>query len=97
MESTKALVIKKLEESGDWIFSGKLARIIHELTGTKESVVERRARELVRAGVIERELVQVEGTGPRVVRLRIPKVEIPIIGIVDSKTEQIVFNQPELI
>ena len=91
MESTKILIIKELEANGNWIFSGKLARIIHEITGTKESVVERRARELVRAGVIERELVQIEGTGPRVVRYRIIKI-LPQVAL----TEQVVFNQPEL-
>ena len=96
MESTKALIIKELEANGDWIFSGKLARIIHEITGTKESVVERKARELRKAGVLEVVYEQVEDQGPKCAKYRIAQVEVPIKGIVDSKTERVIY-QKELI
>jgi len=59
---TKIEIIKYLKaEYGDkFCFGGKLARAIHELTGTKESVVEKRARELVESGLLEKQLVQKE-------------------------------------
>ena len=70
---TKIDIIKHLEDNygKDWIFGGRLAREIHELTGTKESVVERRCRELENAGILEKQLVQIEGQGARVVQYRI--------------------------
>ena len=70
---TKIDIIKYLEENyGDvWTYGGKLAREVRELTGTKESVVERRCRELVNENVLEKKLVQIDGVGPRVVMYRI--------------------------
>ena len=93
----KQVIIQRYEELGDWAFAGKVARELAYNLVLKESNVERRMRELVKSGVLERRLVEVEGVANKVVQYRIAPVEVPIIGIVDSKTEQVVFNQPELI
>lgn len=81
---TKVDIIKYLEENyGDvWTYGGKLAREVRELTGTKESVVERRCRELVNENVLEKKLVQIDGVGPKVVMYRIqenPLIEADLV------------------
>ena len=72
---TKSDIIKHLEANygKSWIYGGKLAREVRELTGTKESVVERRCRELVNEGILEKQLVQIDGVGARVVQYRVVK------------------------
>ena len=97
MTSIKEHIIKYLEaEYGNkFCWGGVLARAIHEQTGTKESVVERRARELVKSGVLEAVYDQIDGKGARCVRYRVAKVEIPIRGIVDSRTEEVVFKKAD--
>ena len=84
-------IIKYLEENygNKWCWAGVLARAIHDLTGTKESVVERKARYLVREGILEKELAQVEGKGPMCVKYKI----LPPVAL----TEEVMFNQTELI
>ena len=76
--STKQLIIKYLEaEYGNkFCWGGVLARAIHDQTGTKESVVERRARELVKSGVLEAIYEQPEGKGAKCVRWRIKPPEV---------------------
>lgn len=84
----KQIIIKYLEENyGDkWCFGGALARAIHDITGTKESVVERRARELVQSGVLEKQLVQVDGEGPRVVMYSLHKEIPPLVSpVIENK------------
>ena len=73
MNSIKTIIIKFLEaEYGNkFCWGGVLARAIHDQTGTKESVVERRARELVKSGVLESVYDQVEGKGAKCVMWRI--------------------------
>ena len=74
---TKTEIIKHLEANygKNWCYGGKLAREIRELTGTKESVVERRCRELVNAGILEKQLVQIDGVGARVVQYKMVDVK----------------------
>lgn len=75
----KQQIIHYLEENyGDrWEFSGKLARELHNLLLTKESVIERRMRELNVSGVLDKQLVSVEGVRNKVVKYRMAKVELP--------------------
>lgn len=82
--TTKQLIIQKLEEDGGWVWAGKLAREIHEITLQKESVIERRCRELVELNFIEKELAQVGGEGPRCVRYKIIR-QVPIKSFIPSK------------
>src|SRR3990167_9852265 len=87
---TKIDIIKHLEDNygKDWVFGGRLAREVHELTGTKESVVERRCRELENAGILEKQLVQVEGQGARVVQYRIQENPLIEADLVISPPEE---------
>lgn len=73
MNSIKSLIIQFLEANygNKFCWGGVLARAIHDQTGTKESVVERRARELVKSGVLEAVYDQVEGKGAKCVRWRV--------------------------
>ena len=69
-QTIKAEIIHYLEDK-DWIFGGVLGRSIHEITGSKESIIERRARELAEDGKILKDYEQIEGRGPRCVKYRI--------------------------
>ena len=91
----KKIIVQHYEGIGDWAFAGKVAREIAYKEILKESNVERRMRELVKSGTLERRLVDVEGVANKVVQYRIAKVEVPIKGIVDSKTEQVVFKKAD--
>ena len=88
---TKLQIIKHLEENygKSWIYGGKLAREVRELTGTKESVVERRCRELVNENVLEKQLIQIDGVGPKVVMYRVVDVKEecnhPAGSVIDGK------------
>src|SRR3990167_925757 len=75
--TTKQEIIIYLEQfhGKSFCYGGKLARDVHGITGTKESVVERRCRELVFAGILEKQLVQIDGVGARVVRYRLKPQE----------------------
>src|SRR3990167_7362385 len=75
--TTKKEIIIYLEQfhGKSFCYGGKLARDVHGITGTKESVVERRCRELVFAGILEKQLVQIDGQGPRVVQYRVKPLE----------------------
>lgn len=68
-------IIRYIEEQGGWVWGGTLCRAIHDLSGHKESVIERRARELVEYGFLDKELVQVDGKGPKCVRYRIVELK----------------------
>lgn len=57
-------------EHKDFLFAGTIARRIHEITGAKESVIERRLRELHEDEKLERQYVQVDGKGPHVVQYK---------------------------
>lgn len=71
MNSIKKCIVQFLEEDGNFVWGGALARAIHDLTGHKEAIVERRARELVREGILEAIYEQVEGKGPRCVKYKV--------------------------
>lgn len=75
--SIKTEIIKELEYFGDWEFSGKLCRKVADLLKRKESNVERRCRELVESGWIEKKLVDNPQGGNQVVMYRIKKLEVP--------------------
>lgn len=72
-ESIKYEIVKELEQHNDYVFGGTLARELGYRLKHKESVIERRARELVNEGVIEKTFTQVDGKGPHVVQYRIKK------------------------
>lgn len=72
-EKIKHSIIKYLDGKG-FVFGGAIGRAIHDLTGAKEGIVERRCRELAQAGVLERSYEQVKGKGARVVLFRLPTV-----------------------
>jgi predicted transcriptional regulator len=71
--SIKTCILAYLHASPSWVWAGTLAREVGRENKTKESVVERRARELHEAGLVDSEYVQVEGVGPRCVRYRLHK------------------------
>ena len=71
MNSIKKCIVQFLEEDGGFVWGGVLARAIHDLTGHKEAIVERRARELVREEVLEATYEQVEGKGPKCVKYKV--------------------------
>ncbi len=77
-ETIKHDIIKYLEGHGHFVYGGSIARNIHELRGCKESVVERRCRELAEEGVLEKAYEQVDGKGPRVVMYRLAPEKEPI-------------------
>ena len=66
-QTIKISVIKYLESQGP-TFGGKMARELARELEHKESVIERRARELVQAGVLKADYVQIDGAGPRCVK-----------------------------
>ena len=70
-DTIKSDIVHYLEEQGGWVFGGVLGRTLRELTGHKESIIERRARELVNEGKILNAYEQIEGRGPRCVKYRI--------------------------
>ena len=69
MHTIKDTILENLSYE-HYVWGGKVARTVHEITGAKESVVERRCRELVEEGKIEVEYEQVEGKGPHCVMYR---------------------------
>ena len=50
-------------EGKDWIFGGILCRAIHEICGSKEGVIEKKARELAIDGKLERHYVKETSEG----------------------------------
>lgn len=64
-------IIKYLETQNGFQFGGKIARAVHDTTGVKESVVERRMREMWEDEILEKTYEQVNGKGPKVVLFRI--------------------------
>ncbi len=64
-------ILKHLDTQKSFVFAGLIARTIHDLTGAKESVVERRLRELYASGRLERTYERVGGVGPSCVLYRI--------------------------
>ncbi len=71
MDSIKSHIIRFLEEQGSWVLGGIIDREINYRTQAKESNVSRRCRELVKEGVIQRDLIKIGDIGPKVVRYRI--------------------------
>ena len=63
--STRYEIVKYLEteHNNSFVFAGTIARKIHEMTGTKESQVERRLREMTNDGVLEKIYSSVNGKG----------------------------------
>lgn len=69
-ETIKQHVLDYLSKEGaSW--GGVVCRAVHDITGTKESVVERRCRELVNEGRLEKCYARVNGRGPNCIRLRL--------------------------
>lgn len=69
--SIKHCILAYLHASPSWVWAGTLAREVGRENKTKESVVERRARELHEAGLVDREYAQVNGEGPKCVRYKL--------------------------
>lgn len=67
----KNSIIAYLYRQSSWCWGGKLAREVARECECKESVVERRCRELVEEGRIEHQYQQVEGKGPNCTQYRI--------------------------
>lgn len=67
----KQYIIQYLEESGDWVYGGILEDTIRSMLGAKASTVSRECRTLAGKGVLQNQLVQVNGKGPKVVMYRI--------------------------
>ena len=86
MTTIKTEIIRYLEANGPK-FGGQIEDYIRQ-TGAKSSNTSRRCRELVNSGILERELVKVEGVPNRVVRYRIQ--ENPLIEA------DLVINPPEI-
>jgi DNA-binding Lrp family transcriptional regulator len=70
MSQTKKLILELLQANGGWLPAGQIARAIHEVSGGKESQIERRCRELCNSGVLEKRYNQVDGKGPHFVEYR---------------------------
>lgn len=66
MKTVKEMILEYLSYD-QYAWGGKLARDICQRTGHKESVVERRVRELVNEGLVENDYQQVDGKGPHCV------------------------------
>lgn len=71
----KQSIINYLEEQGGWQYAGKIARVVADIHSCKESNCERRMRELVKAGIIDRELIKLEGVANKVVRYSVARAE----------------------
>jgi len=79
------MIIKKYEEIDNWEYAGKVAREIRDVSGHKESTIERQMRYLVNRGILLRDLIQINEEGPRVVRYKLaPEREI----ITKPKTQE---------
>lgn len=77
--SIKKEVLAYLYQQPSYVFGGVIDDYIHKETGAKTSNVSRRCRELFEAGLIDRQLVQVDGKGPFVVKYRLHKDEPPTL------------------
>lgn len=69
MKTAKEMILEYLSYD-QYTWGGKMARELCQRTGHKESVIERRARELVNAGLVETDYRQVDGKGPNCVMYR---------------------------
>lgn len=98
MESDKTLIIKYLEGQGGWVFGGVIEDYMRAEFGTKGGTTSKRLRELTwgDSPILEKDLIQVNGEGPQVVRYRIVRIQIPVRGV-DSKSEEVKFNHPKLL
>lgn len=71
--TTKDTILRFLKDTygheGEW--AGVISRRVHEITGTKESIVERRMRELVNEGKLDVCYKKISEMGPRCARYRI--------------------------
>ena len=85
MTSIKQIIIQHLEAEyrKSFAWGGVLARAIHDLTGTKEAIVERRCRELVKSGLLEAIYEKVNGEGHSCVRYRIAKI-LPQVALTEE-------------
>ena len=62
---------KYLEANEGFQWAGSISRAVHELTGQKESIVERRLREYENEGLLIKTYEQVNGQGPKCVLYRL--------------------------
>ena len=65
LNSIKKQIVQFLEESGEFVWAGKIDDFVRGTFGSKASNVSRRCRELVQVGILEVVYEQVEGKGPR--------------------------------
>src|SRR3990167_9026373 len=75
----KIEIIRYLEANGPK-FGGQIEDYIRQ-TGAKSSNTSRRCRELVNSGVLERELVKVEGVPNKVVRYLVKPFTKSVLGV----------------
>lgn len=82
-------IIKYLEEKGSWTAGGTLERDLGYALNHKNSNISRRARELTEGDnpVLERQLVKINGKGPRVVQYRVKP--LPIVSRVEVSRLQV--------
>ena len=93
-DNLKQLIIKYLESEGG-ASKSRIEDYMKELKGTTGDCVSRRLRELVASGVCAK--IAREFDGKKYFAYRVAKVEVPIIGTVNSETEEIIFKQNQLL
>ena len=69
-------IIRYLEENGE-SWSGPMCRTVHDQSGHKEGIIERRAREMSAIGKIIPVKAQVNGEGPWCVKYKLPPMQKP--------------------
>ena len=74
-DSIKQAIIRYIEAEGGWQYAGKIEDHIRSLMGSKASNASRRMRELEVAGILEKQLVQINNEGPRVVQYKLVDVK----------------------
>lgn len=76
-------IIQYLSKGPDW--GGTICRAVHDLTKSKEAVIERRLREMAEEGLLDKCYRQVGNTGPHCVRYRLHQK--PVIQVKPRKIE----------
>ena len=71
--SIKNLIVRFIEEEGPK-FGGQIEDYIRSIMGAKASNASRRCRELVKSGILERELCKVDGVPNLVVKYRLKPI-----------------------
>ena len=85
--SCRAETIKYLEANEGFQWAGSISRAVHELTGQKESIIERRLREYENEGLLIKTYEQVNGQGPKCVLYRLKPTPKPATGALTLSTQ----------